>query len=144
VLNLSKHLGRVLQVYGCAGFSVRTFYLLCGTVVECIPSKKWYLTGAITKGTPGLLEAWLQQALPQSEWQTILFKQHGYANTWGVHAGTAGQPFYCLNTGWVLKHHSFTKLPIPDQIIRCVNRIDAWEQQGQAFWFLNQWLKPFK
>jgi hypothetical protein len=46
--------------------------------------------------------------------------------------------FYCINTGWVLKHCSFTPMPMPDRVIKQVNTIKEQEGQGQTFRFLNQ------
>ncbi len=46
--------------------------------------------------------------------------------------------FYCLNTGRILKQQSFIEMPMPNQVIRKVNRIDMWEKQGREFRFLNQ------
>ena len=44
----------------------------------------------------------------------------------------------CINTGWVLKHRSFTPMPMPDRVIKRVNKIGEREGQGQTFRFLNQ------
>ncbi len=46
--------------------------------------------------------------------------------------------FHCLNTGRMLKHHSFTPLPMPDSVIQQVNTIGLKEKQGCSFWFLNR------
>ncbi len=46
--------------------------------------------------------------------------------------------FYCLNTGWVLKHHSFTPMPMPNRIIKLVNATGQHEGQGREFGFLKQ------
>jgi hypothetical protein len=46
--------------------------------------------------------------------------------------------FYCLNTGQVLKRHSFTPLPMPDSVIQRVNTIGLKEKQGHSFRFLNR------
>ena len=51
--------------------------------------------------------------------------------------------FYCLNTGWVLKHCSFTPMPMPDCIIKWVNAIGQHGGQGRVFRFLNQQCEPF-
>jgi hypothetical protein len=52
--------------------------------------------------------------------------------------------FYCLNTGRILKLRSFTPLPMPDCIIKHINRIGAKEKQGHTFWFLNRKKEPYK
>ncbi len=63
---------------------------------------------------------------------------------WGTHEGIALGPtgnlqgsvkFFGINTGWVLKHCSFTPMPMPDQVIKRVNAIRAREGQGPAFQF---------
>jgi hypothetical protein len=46
--------------------------------------------------------------------------------------------FYCLNTGCMLKCHSFTPLPMPNSVIQQVNTIGLKEKQGRSFWFLNR------
>ncbi len=46
--------------------------------------------------------------------------------------------FYCINTGRVLKRRSFTPMPMPDRVIKQVNKIGEREGQGQTFCFLNQ------
>ncbi len=51
--------------------------------------------------------------------------------------------FYCLNTGWVLKHHLFTPMPMPDRIIKSVNAISQREGLGREFRFLNRQCEPF-
>jgi hypothetical protein len=45
--------------------------------------------------------------------------------------------FYCLTTGRVLKHCSFTVIPMPDRIIPQVNEIRVHEGQGRTFRFLD-------
>jgi hypothetical protein len=52
--------------------------------------------------------------------------------------------FYCIHTGWVLKHRSFTPMPMPDSVIQRVNTIGEREKQGQTFWFLNRRGEPYK
>jgi hypothetical protein len=46
--------------------------------------------------------------------------------------------------GGILKWLSFTPMPIPDCIIKRVNRIGLREKQGQTFWFLNRSKEPYK
>jgi hypothetical protein len=46
--------------------------------------------------------------------------------------------FYCINTGRVLKHRSFTPMPMPDRVIKRINGIGEKEGQGRAFRFLNR------
>jgi len=46
--------------------------------------------------------------------------------------------FYCINTGRVLKHRSFTPMPMPDRVIKRVNKIGEREGRGQTFRFLNR------
>ncbi len=46
--------------------------------------------------------------------------------------------FYCLNTGRVLKRRSFTAMPMPQRIIKQVNKIGGHEKQGCDFCFLNR------
>jgi hypothetical protein len=45
---------------------------------------------------------------------------------------------YCINTGRVLKRHSFTPTPMPDRVIKQVNTIGEQEGQGPTFRFLNR------
>ena len=52
--------------------------------------------------------------------------------------------FYCIHTGQVLKHCSFTPMPIPDHVIQQVNAIGKREGQGRAFRFLNRHGEPYK
>jgi hypothetical protein len=52
--------------------------------------------------------------------------------------------FYCLKTGRVLKHRSFTAMPMPARVIRRVNTIGAQEGQGREFWFLNRRKEPYE
>ncbi len=52
--------------------------------------------------------------------------------------------FYCINTGWVLKRRSFTPIPMPDLVIRRVNRIGEQEKQGRTFRFLNRRGEPYE
>jgi hypothetical protein len=52
--------------------------------------------------------------------------------------------FYCLNTGHVLKHHSFMPLPMTDSMIQQVNTIGLKEKQGRSFRFLNRQKEPYK
>ncbi len=51
---------------------------------------------------------------------------------------------YCLNTGRVLKHHSFTPLPMPNSVIQQVNTIGLKEKQGRSFRFLNRQKEPYE
>ncbi len=46
--------------------------------------------------------------------------------------------FYCLNTGRVLKRGSFTAMPMPQRIIKRMNKISKCEKQGRDFCFLNR------
>ncbi len=48
--------------------------------------------------------------------------------------------FYCLNTGCMLKRHSFTALPMPER----VNTIGLKEKQERSFRFLNKRKEPYK
>jgi hypothetical protein len=52
--------------------------------------------------------------------------------------------FYCLMTGRILKHHSFTPMPMPDWVIKRVDAIGECEGQGRTFPFLNQQKEPYK
>jgi hypothetical protein len=54
------------------------------------------------------------------------------------------EKFYCIHTGRVLKHRSFTPMPMPDHVIRRVNTIGKREGQGRAFRFLNRCGEPYK
>ena len=51
--------------------------------------------------------------------------------------------FYCLNTGCILKWHSFNKMPMSTRMIKCVDTIGAWEKQGGEFRFVNRNKEPF-
>jgi hypothetical protein len=71
---------------------------------------------------------------------------------WQMHEGIALGPtgnlqgsikFYCINIGWVLKCHSFTQIPMPDRVIKCLNATGAREGQGREFQFLNQPREPY-
>jgi hypothetical protein len=48
--------------------------------------------------------------------------------------------FYCINNGRVLKCRSFTPMPMPDRVIKQVNKIGEREREGQGrtFHFLNR------
>ncbi len=46
--------------------------------------------------------------------------------------------FYCINTGRVLKCRSFTPMPMPNRVIKRVNKIGEREGQGRTFCFLNR------
>jgi hypothetical protein len=46
--------------------------------------------------------------------------------------------FYCHNTGRVLKQRLFTAMPMPQRIIKRVNKIGKREKQGRDFHFLNR------
>ena len=46
--------------------------------------------------------------------------------------------FYCINTGRVVKRRSFTPMPMPDRVIKRVNKIGEREGQGRTFRFLNR------
>ncbi len=52
--------------------------------------------------------------------------------------------FNCLNTGRVLKCHSFTPLPMPNSVIQRVNTIGLKEKQGCSFRFLNRRKEPYE
>ncbi len=52
--------------------------------------------------------------------------------------------FYCLMTGRILKRHSFTVMPMPDRVIKCVNTIGSQEKQGRMFRFTNRSKEPYK
>ena len=52
--------------------------------------------------------------------------------------------FYCIHMGRVLKHRSFTPMPMPDHVIWWVNAIGTCEGQGRAFQFLNRRGEPYK
>jgi hypothetical protein len=52
--------------------------------------------------------------------------------------------FYCIHTGRVLKHRSFTPMPMPDSVIQRVNTIGEREKQGRMFRFLNQRGEPYE
>jgi hypothetical protein len=67
----------------------------------------------------------------------------------GIALGSTGNlqgtvKFYCLNTGRVIKHHSFTPLPMPDSVIQQVNTIGLKEKQVRSFRFLNRRKEPYK
>jgi hypothetical protein len=49
-----------------------------------------------------------------------------------------------LNTGRMLKRHSFMPLPMPDSVIQQVNTIGLKEKQGRSFRFLNRQKEPYK
>jgi hypothetical protein len=46
--------------------------------------------------------------------------------------------FYCLNIGRILKRRSFTAMPMPQRIIKRVNKIGKCKKQGCNFCFLNR------
>ena len=46
--------------------------------------------------------------------------------------------FYCINTGRVLKRRSFTPMPMPNRVIKRINKIGEQEGQGRTFCFLNR------
>jgi hypothetical protein len=52
--------------------------------------------------------------------------------------------FYCLNTGQVLKRHSFTPLPMPNSVIQQVSTIGLKEKQRRSFRFLNRHKEPYE
>jgi hypothetical protein len=52
--------------------------------------------------------------------------------------------FYSLTTGRIIKQRSLTPMPMPDQVIKCVNAIGLRKRQGRTFCFLNQQLAPFE
>jgi hypothetical protein len=52
--------------------------------------------------------------------------------------------FYCLTTGRILKRRHWTELPMPDNIIKKVNRIGLRERQGREFRFLNRSGEPYE
>ena len=53
--------------------------------------------------------------------------------------------FYCLlTTGRILKCCSFTAMPMPDRVIKCVNAIGSWEKQGRTFRFTNRSKEPWE
>jgi hypothetical protein len=52
--------------------------------------------------------------------------------------------FYCLTTGRVLKHCSFTPMPMPDWVIKRVDIIGERKGQGRTFRFLSQQKEPYK
>ena len=52
--------------------------------------------------------------------------------------------FYCIHTGQVLKHCSFTPMPMLDHVIRRVNAIGKRKGQGCASRFLNRRGEPYE
>jgi hypothetical protein len=52
--------------------------------------------------------------------------------------------FYSLDTGRIIKRRSFTPLPMPDQVIECVNALGLCKRQGRTFCFFNWHLAPFE
>ena len=46
--------------------------------------------------------------------------------------------FYCINTGRVLKCCSFTPMPMPNRVIKRVNKTGEREGQGRTVHFLNR------
>jgi hypothetical protein len=52
--------------------------------------------------------------------------------------------FYSLDTGRIIKWRSFTPLPMPDQVIECVNALGLRKRQGRTFCFFNWHLAPFE
>jgi hypothetical protein len=72
---------------------------------------------------------------------------------WRTHEGIALGPtanlqgivkFFCINTGRVLKRRSFTKMPMPDRVIKRVEAIGRREKQGRNFRFLNRRGEPYE
>ena len=194
--SLSKYLKRVLEVYGRAGFVVRTIFMdgeiekiksLIPTVECNTTSAKEHVSEAermiqmVKKRIRGLLATlpfshvpkrmkinfiyfvipWLNAFLVKSgisqtispqellmHWR-LDYKKHCWVqqgtycevhdepvptNTmvWRSHEAIALGPtgnlqgsvkFYCINNGWVLKHCSFTLMPMPDRVIKQVNKI---------------------
>ena len=46
--------------------------------------------------------------------------------------------------GWILKRRSFTAMPMPDGVIKCVNTIGLWEKQGHMFRFTDRSKEPYE
>jgi hypothetical protein len=52
--------------------------------------------------------------------------------------------FYCLATGRIIKRQNWTELPMPDNIIKKVNKIGLSERQGREFRFPNRSGAPYE
>ena len=52
--------------------------------------------------------------------------------------------FYCLATGRIIKRQNWTELPMPDNIIKKVNKIGLSEHQGREFRFPNRSGAPYE
>jgi hypothetical protein len=215
--SLSKHIKQVLEVYGQAGFRVRTILMdrefekikpLLPTLVCNTTAAKEHVSEAertirtLKERTQGLLATlpfshepkrmkiefvyfivlWLNPfpvksgisaVYPPQElivrWR-LDYKKHCRVlpgtycevhdqptptNTmaWRTHECIALGPtgnlqgsikFYCFMTGRVLKHRSFTPMPMPDRVIKRVDAIGEHEGQGRTFRFLNQQKEPYK
>ncbi len=215
--SLSKHLDRVLQVYPCAGFNVRTILMdgefekikdlmplvVCNTTAakehvskaeQTIRTIKEQVRGFL--GTLPFLHIlqrmkiefiyfmvlWLN-AFPVKNGISAIHLPRELLVCWRldynkhcrvlpgtyckVHAkplpsntmmprtheaiavGPTGNlqgsvKFYSLDTSRIIKRRSFTPLPMPNQVIECVNTIGIHKQQGHAFCFLNWQLAPFE
>jgi hypothetical protein len=66
-----------------------------------------------------------------------------------MHCGPTGNlqgsvKFYCLTMGRILKRRSFTLMPMPNPIIKRVDRIGLREKQENNFQFLNRSKEPYE
>ena len=52
--------------------------------------------------------------------------------------------FYCLTTGRILKHRSFTAMPMPNRVIKRVNTIGLRGKQGRMFCFTDRLKEPYE
>jgi hypothetical protein len=214
--SLSKHIERVLMVYGRAGFKVRTILMdgefekiknLMPTIDCNTTAAKEHVSKAegmictIKERRQGLITTlpfkhilrrmkiefvyftvlWLNPfpvktgiLATYSPWELLVQWQLDYAkHCWvmprtycevhnepiplnrmmactheGIALGPTGNlqgsvKFYCLNTGCILKWHSFNKMPMSTRMIKCVDTIGAWEKQGGEFRFVNRNKEPF-
>ena len=208
VLRLSKHLKRVLNVYGRAGFRVSTILMdgmptiECNTTVAkehvskakrtirkakertrgllvtlpfaCIPKQMkidcvyfmvlWMIAFPVKSGISQTFLPWellVQWRLDYKKHCPVPPGTYGKMHdepvptntmTWRTHKGIAlgltgnlqeSVKLYCINMGHILKRQSFTPMPMPDRVIKCVNAIGQQEGQGRKFRFTNCWREPY-
>ena len=139
-LSLSKHMKRVLEVYGQAGFRVRTI-LMDGEFEKLKPLKpsiecnttvvKEHVSEAertirtLKERTRGLLGTLPFENLPQRMKIEFVYFMVLWMNAFPVKSGIPKMispcelllQFYCIHTGRVLKRHSFMPMPMPDHVI---------------------------
>jgi hypothetical protein len=129
-------------------------HIFYSAVAECLSGEDGKLNNVFSKRTACLLATGLQEALLgtarvilQGAWQTGPNKYDGIANTWR----DCTQPnWQFTRQGDILFHKYWTGTQTllihtnPDQVIKHVNAIGAWEGQGRAFRFLNWSWDPYE